>query len=539
MGNQVLDPISNAGGAVATGRWLGRVTASGLLATVAFVPLSGCSDDAAGPPERLVPIETLLIEPITVSRNPSGIAPLSAEATIRTTEATNVTVRVLGPEPAEYQLVQPDVDHLVPVLGLYPDRMNRVEVRIGSENGPYGLDTVLVHTRPLPEFFPEIQINVAESEQMEAGWSLSSFSIGDAGTFRSYPLMFDGNGAVRWYLDLSEFNDIVFTIERLQNGNLVFGSGSAVYEYDRLGRQMNRWDFPGYWFHHDVFEKPNGNLLVAVDKLELATVEDHVLEVDRVTGAIVREWDLREVLDVGRRTLFGSDEDWFHMNSVWSDQKDDTLILSGRNQGVVKVTADNELVWILAPHKGWERAGVDGTGHETATFLLTAVDDDGNPYPEAVQLGDEPTSRFDWPWGQHAAMVLPNGNVLLFDNGDHRNFTAGPPLFSRAVEYEIDEEHMTVRQIWEYGRERGSEFYSPIVSDVDYLHSTDNRLVMPGIVFDAAPRAYVTEVTNPEADVVFEAEISFKNLRSTADTGWGQFDLVYGSERMPIYRGTN
>lgn len=98
---------------------------------------------------------------------------------------------------------------------------------------------------------------------------------------------------------------------------------------------------------------------------------------------------------------------------------------------------------------------------------------------------------------------------------------------------------MTVRQIWEYGRERGSEFYSPIVSDVDYLHSTDNRLVMPGIVFDAAPRAYVTEVTNPEADVVFEAEISFKNLRSTADTGWGQFDLVYGSERMPIYRGTN
>ena len=30
---------------------------------------------------------------------------------------------------------------------------------------------------------------------------------------------------------------------------------------------------------------------------------------------------------------------------------------------------------------------------------------------------------------------------------------------------------MTIEQVWQYGKERGSEFYSPYISDVDYLDS--------------------------------------------------------------------
>lgn len=50
---------------------------------------------------------------------------------------------------------------------------------------------------------------------------------------------------------------------------------------------------------------------------------------------------------------------------------------------------------------------------------------------------------------------------MIFDNGDNRNYQQ-PCSYSRTVEYEIDEEKMTIRQIWSYGKERDRETYSKI-----------------------------------------------------------------------------
>lgn len=456
---------------------------------------------------------------------------------VRTKEATTVKLHLLGADSLAHEIVVPATEHVIPVLGLYPDRENRVEVRITNAQGEYGLDTLSVVTDPVPDFLPKIDILTADRASMEPGWSLASFSLGVGGTFRSYPFMFDTDGEIRWYLDLSAFPGLVYMVERMKNGNLIFGFASSVYEYDMLGREVNRWDFPGYVFHHDVIEKPDGNLIVAVNKEGKGTIEDHVIEVHRTTGTIVREWDLRQVLDVDRRVPPGY-ADWFHMNSVWYDERDGSIIVSGRHQGVAKVTADNKLVWILAPHAHWGRAGVDGTGLNTSEFLLTALDGAGNAYPEGVQLGNERTPDFDWPWGQHTAMVLPNGNLFLFDNGDSRNF-APTPLFSRGVEYAIDESKRTVKQVWAYGEARGAEYYAPIISDVDYLPKTGNRLIVPGVIFGPDPRAYVTEVAHPDGRVVFEAKLSFKNLRSSGRFEWGEFDLMYRAERLTPYPSTN
>ncbi|MEN1480650.1 aryl-sulfate sulfotransferase, partial [Pseudomonas aeruginosa] len=40
--------------------------------------------------------------------------------------------------------------------------------------------------------------------------------------------------------------------------------------------------------------------------------------------------------------------------------------------------------------------------------------------------------------------------------------------YSRFVEYKIDEKKGTVQQVWEYGKERGYDFYSPITSIIEY-----------------------------------------------------------------------
>ena len=48
--------------------------------------------------------------------------------------------------------------------------------------------------------------------------------------------------------------------------------------------------------------------------------------------------------------------------------------------------------------------------------------------------------------------------------------------YSRGVIYKIDTENMTAEEVWEYGKERGSEFYSPYISDVDYID--DNHYIV-------------------------------------------------------------
>ena len=222
------------------------------------------------------------------------------------------------------------------------------------------------------------------------------------------------------------------------------------------------------------------------------------------------------------------------MNAIWYEPSDNTLIVSGRHQGVIKVTMENELVWILAPHRGWEQAGPEGDGFDTSAFLLTAVDENGEPYPGAVQQGDENAENFSWTWGQHTPMVLPNGNLFVFDNGRKCNFV-DTDRYSRGVEYAIDEDAMTITQVWQYGEERGEEFYSQIISDVDYLPETGNRLIAPGVInaSNTPPdQALITEVTHPGKEVVFEATINFANLYGEV---LGYQDIAYRSERLPLY----
>jgi hypothetical protein len=55
---------------------------------------------------------------------------------------------------------------------------------------------------------------------------------------------------------------------------------------------------------------------------------------------------------------------------------------------------------------------------------------------------NDPLDGFD---GQHSARVLPNGHLLVFDNG----WTHSPQM-SRAVEYELNTSAMTATMVWQY-----------------------------------------------------------------------------------------
>lgn len=67
----------------------------------------------------------------------------------------------------------------------------------------------------------------------------------------------------------------------------------------------------------------------------------------------------------------GTGRNWAHVNSVAYDESDDSIIISARHQGVMKIGRDKEVKWILAPSEGWKN------GLEKK--LLKPVDKDAGP----------------------------------------------------------------------------------------------------------------------------------------------------------------
>jgi arylsulfate sulfotransferase len=463
-----------------------------------------------------------LITDLVVTPDPSGYAPLTAEVELTLSRPARIEVVVSGRGRTEA-----DVRHRfgemtrhaeIPVLGLYPGTSNAVTLRLLDEDDAL-LDqtTFRIRTARPHGALPDITVEVANEAEMAPGMTLVSYFGQDEEPGPQLPFMFDMYGAIRWYLDFTghpTLGDLRYDNgpERLANGNLYFGvrETGRIVEVDMLGRVVNTWETPGYTFHHQVLEKPNGNFLVTVDEKGSQTIEDIVIEIDRESGEIVRKWDLKQSMVYGRRTWPTTrrdpNEDWFHANGLAYDSSDGTIIVSGRTQGVVKLTEDNEVVWILAPHLEWGTAG-DGTN--LSTKLLQPLDSLGRPITDPeVLAGRKNLPDFEWAWYQHAPELLPDGSLLLFDNGDLRNYSR-EVVYSRAVVYEIDPEAMTVRQLWQFGRERGSAAYSEIVSDVDYLGARDNVLFAPGAV-GPIEDAYgkVIEVDRATGDPVFEATIT-------------------------------
>ncbi|KRP08597.1 MAG: hypothetical protein ABR94_11630 [Sphingobacteriales bacterium BACL12 MAG-120802-bin5] len=489
--------------------------------------LQSCRKDAAI--GQRVDLANLAPEDLRVELNPNGNSPLSAALTFESIVPVRVSVRINGEHPLEHTFEDLETTHEHIIAGLYPGTDNEVDITLTDAIGNFASTTLTITTDPLPNYFPDIETNVITPLRQD-GWTLTEFGVGLGTSFLSVPFIFDEAGKVRWFLELDVFSDLSFPVKQLPNGNMLVSYLDHIYEYDLLGNEINDIYIPGYFQHHETRIMPNGNYLLAVDKEGISTVEDHIIEISP-NGTLVQEWDLREILDMDRYDLVEDPVDWFHNNAVWYSEDDDCLIISGRNQGVVKVTRNNELVWILAPHQGW---GVAANGLDNSDWLLTAVDATGNAYPDEVQQGTTESPSFDWTWGQHAPMLLPNGNIFIFDNGFNRHFLPGEPSFSRAVEYRIDEAAMTVQQIWQYGKERGTECWAPIISDVDRLQNT-NRIMHSGIVFGPTSYAKIIEVTFPDASVASEITLQFKNALSDGALAWGGLDLSYRSERIYLY----
>lgn len=502
-----------------------------------------------------VPIGEILRDAV-VTLNPSGYNPLAAYIDLDMfsgTEVTDVDIRVIGQNGADSDVIESaaitDTMPQLTVLGLYGDYDNQVELTFRKGNGFALSDTIItITTAALSGDLPVITINTAASTDWGDDMHLVSYWGAD-GTlpgdfFAQTPFMMDKYGDIRWYLDYTSHPELfgmnyVNGMEVLANGNLYFGTASialfgstnspdGIYEVDRLGNVVNSWEMPGYQPHHEVLEKPNGNFLATVTKFSEPTIEDFLIEIDRTSGTIVQEWDLRNSMDYDRQTYTDDEVDWIHVNALAYDETDNTIIVSGRTQGVFKIGYDDKVDWILSTHRDW---GLSGDGDSLTNVLLTPLDDNDMPITDTSLLkGYAKTDYWDWTWGQHAPKILPSGNILIFDNGDDRIFNGNEPDFaySRAVEYEIDEVNMTAKQVWDFGESYGNAGFSRIVSEADYLEEYNSVSITTGSVQDGTDYGKVIEVDRSTDQVLFEATI-------TPPAAFFSILTMHRSERMPLY----
>ena len=56
--------------------------------------------------------------------------------------------------------------------------------------------------------------------------------------------------------------------------------------------------------------------------------------------------------------------------------------------------------------------------------------------------------------------------------------------YSRAVRYRINTKDMTIEQVWEYGKDRGAEFFSPYICNVEYYNEGHYMVHSGGIAYN-------------------------------------------------------
>ena len=158
---------------------------------------------------------------------------------------------------------------------------------------------------------------------------------------------------------------------------------------------------------------------------------DHIIEVD-ATGKMIWDWHAYEHLSPERHVITQGEprHEWSHGNTV-VPIGEDKVLASFRNISTVMMIdkATGNILW---------------------------------------EIGDEVISR------QHDPSLLPNGNILIFDNGERRKNDVR--IFSRVVEINPDNKQV----VWEYRDNPYFNFYSSRISGARRMPN-GNTLITEGM----------------------------------------------------------
>lgn len=435
--------------------------------------------------------------------NPYGTAPLSALALFQTEQPCTVTVTVYGTSidtNMEFTFSEPSVYHQIPIYGLMANTVNTVQLKTTDNMGistNYNIDVV---TDELPAYLSNytIQATTFAENQYQHGLNFE---------LSNYNCAFDKAGNIRWILNNLPQQSRGF----IDNESIYFALGSyhsgdaVIAQLDFLGRFKNVYYSP-YGIHHDISAIGNQIYFSGSDK---ETVEDIVGIIDTDSGVLTKVLDYKDILQRSRTYgSFWDDSDWIHINSI-EESNGDVIVSSNHQSTVVKTDLEGKIKWMLAEEKKYFS--------KFNPYFLKPIDED-----------------FEYPYNQHDVTVMPDndGNsdtvdILIFDNGTSRNYVndelqrqikvgeiVEPQLYSRLVQYRINEKDMTIEQVWQYGKER-PELFSSSCGSAQLLN---NGNILGGFdtmeyyeyAYEQAPRdtSDVIVEVNSDGDLIWEMFIT-------------------------------
>ena len=256
------------------------------------------------------------------------------------------------------------------------------------------------------------------------------------GPVQNGPLILDPHGKVVWFLPYPVSEELAITNFRVQNlfgqpvltwwqGNTDagYGRGEGVilnrnYQQIATVQAANGLDEDS----HELLLTPQGDAYITaawpvhLPGVRRGTVDSVVQEIDISTGLVLFEWHSLDHIPLSTTyTKVPPKGLWdpYHLNSIALDGAGN-LVLSMRNTSAV-YDIDHQSGKVL-----WSLGG------KSSTFKM-----------------GKGTST----WGQHDAVVEPDGSLTLFDDG------AGPPKvhpYSRGIHERLDTKHKTATLIKEY-----------------------------------------------------------------------------------------
>jgi hypothetical protein len=267
------------------------------------------------------------------------------------------------------------------------------------------------------------------------GYINLSNSIGSNSPFS----LFDNYGMIKYFEN--SYNGGVQ--KHLSNGQWIIVSPdpNLLYIYDKKLQLTDsiRLPFTSDTFfinNHDFMLLSNNRFMIAMTKVKIMDLSHIVdggqtnarvmgqtlMEVDKA-GNIYWSWDCFDYHDITEVTndvdLTQMVIDFTHFNSFALDL-DGNLLVSFRNiDQVMKINRTNgNIIWRIG-----------GSASKSNQFQFTNDTENG----------------FYGFSHQHSIFILPNGNLLLYDNGNMK-----PIFYSRAVEYQLDQTNKIATKVWEY-----------------------------------------------------------------------------------------
>jgi arylsulfate sulfotransferase len=397
----------------------------------------------------------------------------------------------------------------VPVFGLYAGYTNQVTLQLRFQDGSVRTLTTGITTAAYSDptgIYQQPTFIKARAAGSSLGFSFICIksSVGS-------PVIIDTDGEIRWVVPDSP----VATSSALQDDEFVIGDPSRPFIYRlRLDGTITSNPLPATTitnFHHNIDSTELGllaDVTTLIDGVE--NVETTVSQISP-TGSVIKQWDMAAILSAYMQSQGDNASefvrpgvDWFHNNSATYDPSDGNVIISSRENFVVKVdNQTGQIIWILGdPTKYWY------------TFPSLRA--------KALTLA----SGGLYPIGQHALSMTSDGHLMLFNDGlGSMNEPTGEPTgesrtYSAVSAYSIDTATMTARNVWNFNY--GQSIYAPVCSSA-YRAPAGSALI------DYATADNLTQVRLVGLDSNHNVAFDFEYPTDGCDTAWNSVPIALES----------